>query len=98
MDSTGLDTACTHYAFEVVSDAGQDAEGNDLGECYVFDGCSDQHEDTYTIYALTALGCTETLATGGCVDQRCDKNTNPSNKPCDKDTEMCAAPDLCRGR
>merc|ERR1719487_2363104 len=54
VDSTGIDTPCTHYAFEVVSDAGKDADGNDLGECYVFDGCIDQHEDTYTIYQLHA--------------------------------------------
>ena len=73
----------------MVSDAGKDADGNDLGECYVFDGCKDQHEDTYTIYQLHASGCKKTLAEGGCPDRRCDKKKNPSSKPCDDETAFC---------
>ena len=32
-----------------------------------------------------ASGCTKSLALGGCPDARCDKDSNPFNKVCDKD-------------
>ena len=31
----------------------QPRNGDQLGECYVHEGCNFQHEDTYTIYRMT---------------------------------------------
>ena len=64
---------CTHWAFE-------EAEG----ECYVFDGCEAAHSDTYNTY-LYDPQCQITKANGGCVDVRCEKDSNPYVKSCDKD-------------
>ena len=36
-----------------MSEAGKDPNGDQLGECYVHEGCNFQHEDTYTIYRMT---------------------------------------------
>lgn len=64
---------CTHWAFE-------EAEG----ECYVFDGCEAAHSDTYNTY-LYDPQCQITKANGGCADVRCEKDSNPYVKTCDKD-------------
>ena len=44
--SSQLEAHCTHYAWE--------AEGDGLGECYIFSGCKDMSEDTYVTYLYEA--------------------------------------------
>ena len=64
---------CTHWAFEEAK-----------GECYVFDGCEAAHSDTYNTY-LYDPQCQITKANGGCADVRCEKDSNPYVRTCDKD-------------
>ena len=76
---------CTYFAYDTVD-----------SECTLFKGCvGEKFDDDHTLYKQSypqrsilrdlASGCTKSLALGGCPDARCDKNSNPSNKVCDKD-------------
>ena len=84
---TDIDVPCTHYAFEKI-DGETDADGAELGECYVFGSCKYEHDDSYIIYKMEDW-CQKTLAEGCCPNERCDKTKNPSNKPCDDETAYC---------
>lgn len=69
------DFVCTHWAWE---------EDDGGGECYVFDGCNAAHSDTYNTY-LYDPQCQWTKEEGGCANMRCEKDSNPYVKSCDKD-------------
>jgi hypothetical protein len=71
------DFACTHWAHE-------EAEM----ECYLFDGCNDESDDTYIQYLLGP--CSKTMEEGGCPNRRCSKS-NSYNKICNNGVDECSA-------
>jgi hypothetical protein len=67
-----------HTAWECAFFAYEAAEK----ECYIFDGCRGESEDTYVLYSRA---CSKTFAEGGCENRRCDKGLTDYVKSCTDD-------------